>query len=262
MKFFDEEKLKDISLTNNNIYVLLDFDRTITSYDSLDTWAVAGMAADSGCNEQINNLYNIYRPIETDYSISYGEKYNAMEKWYSSCMDLYFKYNLSKYRLKEAVKSSNLVFRSGAKEFLKYTYANNIPVVILSAGIGSVIEEFLKEKECYFENIYLISNTFIYDENGNAFKLKNSLIHTMNKNIEGHLNGRWEKEFTKRKYKILFGDTIEDIYMISKEKKENSIKIAFLDKDLDNLSKYKENFDIVLTDKESSFDVAREIMKF
>ena len=84
----------------------------------------------------------------------------------------------------------------------------------------------------------------------------------MNKNIEGHLNGRWEKEFTKRKYKILFGDTIEDIYMISKEKKENSIKIAFLDKDLDNLSKYKENFDIVLTDKESSFDVAREIMKF
>lgn len=261
MEFLKEETLKNIKLTKENIYVLLDFDKTITSYESLDSWAVAGMAADKGCEVEVNNLYDKYRPIEMDYSISYEEKYKQMEIWYNSCMNLYYKYHLNKYKLHEAVKNSGLIFRKGAKEFLKYTYENNIPVIILSAGIGSVIKEFLKEKNCYYENIFLISNTFIYDEKGNAFKLENDLIHTMNKTVEGHLKGKRKEEFEKRPYKLLFGDTIEDINMTPKKDLEKTIKVGFLDEALENLSAYKENFDIVLTKENSSFDDARKILK-
>ena len=163
--------------------------------------------------------------------------------------------------MQEAVKNSDLIFRKGAKELLEYTYENNIPVIILSAGVGSVIKEFLKEKKCYFENIFLISNTFIYDEDGNAFKLENYLIHTMNKTVEGHLKGKRREEYEKRPYRLLFGDTIEDINMTPKKDLEKTIKVGFLDEALENLNKYQEKFDIVLTKEDATFDEARKIIK-
>ena len=261
MKFIKEERLKNIKLTKENMCVLLDFDKTLTSYESLDSWAVAGMAADEGCEAEVNKLYDKYRPIEMDYNISYEEKYKAMEEWYNSCMNLYYKYHLNKYKLQKAVKDSGLIFREGAKEFLEYTYENSIPVIILSAGIGSVIKEFLKEEKCYFENIFLISNTFLYDEDGNAFKLENYLIHTMNKTVEEHLKGKRKEEFEKRSYKLLFGDTIEDINMTPKKDLEKTIKVGFLDEALENLSAYQENFDIVLTKEDATFDKVRKIIK-
>ena len=261
MEFIKEDILKNIKLTKENMCVLLDFDKTLTSYESLDSWAVAGMAAEEGCEAEVNKLYDKYRPIEMDYNISYEEKYKAMEEWYNSCMNLYYKYHLNKYKLQKAVKDSGLIFREGAKEFLEYTYENSIPVIILSAGVGSVIKEFLKEEKCYFENIFLISNTFLYDEDGNAFKLENYLIHTMNKTVEGHLKGKRREEFEKRPYRLLFGDTIEDINMTPKKDLEKTIKVGFLDEALENLNKYQEKFDIVLTKEDATFDEARKIIK-
>ena len=224
MEYVNSKKVENIKLTKENMYVLLDFDKTITSYESLDSWAVAGMAADEGCEQEVNKLYDKYRPIEIDYNIAYEEKYKKMEEWYNLCMQLYYKYNLNREKLEKAVKNSDLKFRKGAKEFLEYTFKNNIPVIILSAGIGSVINEFLKENNCYFENVFLISNKFIYDEKGNAFKLENSLIHTMNKTVEGHLKEKRKEEFDKRPYRLLFGDTVEDIDMAPKKDLEKTIK--------------------------------------
>ena len=261
MEYINKEKIENIKLTKENMCVLIDFDKTITSNKSIDSWAVAGMAAEEGCEKEVNNLYDKYRPIEMDYNISYEEKYKQMEIWYNSCMNLYYKYHLNKEKLKEAVKNSGLIFRKGAKEFLEYTNDNNIPVVILSAGVGSVIKEFLKEKNCYFDNILLISNTFLYDEKGNAYGKEKSLIHTMNKTVEGHLVGMWKEEFNKRPYRLLFGDTLEDIDMAPNKDLEKTIKVGYLDEALENLSTYREKFDIVLTKEDATFDKAREIIK-
>ncbi len=261
MKYINKEKIENIKLTKENMCVLIDFDRTITSYESLDSWDVAGMAADEGCKQEVSNLYNKYRPIEIDYNISYEEKYRQMEIWYNSCMNLYYKYHLNEHKLKELMKNSGLVFRKGAREFLQYTFENDIPVIILSAGVGSVIKEFLKENKCLFDNIFLITNTFLYDENGNAFKLENPLIHTMNKTVEGHLKGKRKEEFNKRNYKLLFGDTVEDIDMTPKKELDQTIKVGFLDEEMENLSKYRENFDIVLTNEDATFDNVRKIIK-
>lgn len=251
------DKKIDINLTKENMCVLMDFDKTITNFNSLDSWAIAGMTAKEGCEQEINKLYEKYRPIEMDYSISYEEKNKQMEIWYNSCMNLYYKYKFNKEKLKDVVEIANLNFRKGAKEFLQYMYENKIPVVILSAGIGSVIKEFLNKENCFFDNILLISNNFIFDEDGNALKLENSLIHTMNKCINGKLKGMWKEEFKKREYRLLLGDTIEDIEMTDNTKK--TFKIAFLDK-LENIDVYKKEFDIILTGEDATFDEVRKII--
>ena len=259
MKYIKEEKIKDIKLNKGNMFILLDFDRTITTFDSLDSWGVTGVATSKECERKVDKLYEKYRPIETNYDIPYIEKYKEMDKWYNLCMNLFLKDKLNKNKIEEAVKTSRLIFKEGAKEFLEYTFKNKIPVVILSAGIGNIIEEFLKKNNCYFENIFLISNTFLFNDKNEAFKLKNSLIHTMNKNVEGHLTGKWKEEFIKRKYRLLIGDTIEDINMTLKTDIDKTIKIGLLDNQ-ENLEKYKEKFDIVLTDNDVSYNIIRKIL--
>ena len=261
MEYIKEERIKNIDLIKENVYVLIDFDRTITSYDSLDSWGVAGMAADEGCEEQVNKLYEKYRPIEMDYNISYEEKYKIMEEWYNACMNLYYKYHLNKYKLQEAVKNSGLRFRKGAKEFLEYTYENNIPVIILSAGIGNSIEQFLKDSNCLFnETMYIVSNFIEFDDNGKVTKFDNSkMIHTLNKTLNGHLPEEFIEKVKNKQYKILVGDLIEDIKMVNEKEEDTTLRIGILTKEMENeknLELYKERFDVVLTEKE---DLAKAI---
>ena len=77
-------------------------------------WGILALAALSGCQESLSDefqedqviaeakemdeLYAKYRPIEMDYSISKNDKEKYMKKWYEDCMDLYYKYNLTKQK--------------------------------------------------------------------------------------------------------------------------------------------------------------------
>ena len=84
MNYINEEKINKIKLSNNNFYVVIDFDKTITSYESEDSWDVTGRATNNiNCDKEIESLYKKYRPIELDYTITKEEKNAQMEKWYN-----------------------------------------------------------------------------------------------------------------------------------------------------------------------------------
>lgn len=244
---------KNLKLDGDNTYVVIDFDKTITSYESIDSWAasVNPSVVDSRLIEEMNKLYEKYRPIEIDYSISKEEKLKEMEIWYSECMNLYYKYNLTKEQIKKSIQRSKLEFRKGAKEFLQIMHDENIPVIIVSAGIGNTIKQFLKDNSCLFENMYIISNFIEFDENGKVKKFDNSkMIHTLNKTTKGHLTKEFEDKIKKRKYKILIGDLIEDIKMVDEKEKDTTLRIGILNKEMENeenLQLYQQNFDIVFT---------------
>lgn len=262
MKYINEEKINKIKLNNNNFYVVIDFDKTITSYESEDSWDVTGKATNNiNCDKEIEKLYKKYRPIELNYIISKQEKNTEMENWYNECMGVYYKYKLNKDLLKKALNESRIKFRKGAKEFLEYLNTNKIPTIILSAGIGNVIEEFLKSTNCNFKNIKIISNFIEFDKNNFMEKFDKPMIHTMNKNLEGNLPKEIENKINKLEYGILFGDLVEDTNMIDRNKTDNIIRIGFLNESHKNFEVYKEFFDIVLTNEESNFNIARKILK-
>ena len=49
--------------------------------------------------------------------------------------------------------------------------------------------------------------------------------------------------------------------MTPKKELDQTIKVGFLDEEMENLSKYRENFDIVLTNEDATFDNVRKIIK-
>lgn len=261
MKYVKQDKVNKIKLNKDNMYVVIDFDKTITATSSMDSWDVTGKNLSEEFNLNINKLYNKYRPIELDYKISKEEKNTSMENWYNAVMDLYFEYNLKKIDIEKSVKEKHFKFRKGAKEFLNYMYKNNIPVIIISAGIGNAIEKFLKENNCLHENITVISNFIEFDKNGNMKKFKNEMIHSLNKNIKHDLPNKVKEQIKNKQFILLVGDSIEDIKMVPNDQLKNTISVNFLNQKIEeNLEKATEIFDIVLTNEDANFDIARTLV--
>ena len=181
-----------------------------------------------------------------------------MEEWYEKCMDLYYEYHLTNDKLKKSIDNSNLILRKGVKDFLFKLYEENVPVIILSAGIGNVIEQFLKEQECYYENITVISNFIKFDENGNMIKFSDNMIHSLNKNIDKLGNLKVKEAIRTKTCRIGIGDLVEDMYMMGEYPADKLLKIGFLNKNIaENLEVYKKNFDIVLTKESNFYDIEK-----
>ena len=264
MKYITNNKSENLKINPNNSYLVIDFDKTITAKESLDSWAASANPDIVGTQivEEMDALCEKYEPIELSHTISKSEKEKHMEKWYGDCMNLYYKYGLTKENLIKSIKQSKLLFRKGAKEFLQKCFQNNIPVIILSAGIGNVIEQFLKENNCYFENMYIISNFIEFNTEGKMKKFNQAnMIHTLNKTMEGHLPKQILQKLQDKEYAILIGDLVEDEQMIEKNKWNKTLKIGILNKKIEeNLEVYQNHFDIVLTEEDATFEIIDKIV--
>ena len=56
MKYVKQEKLKVIRFNKNNMYVAIDFDRTITDTKSDDSWDATGKLLGKEFNNKLDDL--------------------------------------------------------------------------------------------------------------------------------------------------------------------------------------------------------------
>ena len=135
-------------------------------------------------------------------------------------------------------------FRDGAQEFLKTMNDKNIPIIIISAGIGNFIKEFLIQNNTLYDNIYIVAN-FIKFENGIAVGLSNNIIHSLNKNAIS-LPPEIKNIIQDKENIVLLGDGIDDIKMVSENKLDTTLKIGFLNENTEkDFNEYMKNFDVV-----------------
>ena len=253
-----EHTLEKISTwTKDSIYILADFDHTITSKESTTSWGILeniSIMPDEYKTERIK-LLKQYGPIEIDETISSDKRKTAMNNWWSKHLELFVKYHLSEETIiKEASKPNIMTLRHGAKSFLEKLHQQNIPLIIISAGIGDLIEAFLKSNNCYYDNIHIISN-YLDFKDGIAVGVKSTLIHSQNKN-EISISPEIKKYISNRSHIILLGDNTGDVNMTSDP---TALKIGFLEEKItENRPYYEEAFDIVCTN--TGYDELLEIL--
>lgn len=234
-------------------YVLMDFDRTLTTQDSTISW---GVIEDSplvhpNLRFECKELYSPYREIEIDPTIEHDIKFKHMEEWVRRAVNIYNNYSLSEEIIRRTLENYNTInLRRDSKSFLERMKQLEIPVIITSAGAGMVIEDFLQSQGCNYDNIEILSNFFTLN-NGIINGVRPPVIHSLNKNeldyssfIEGRNIG------------ILFGDQVEDIKTAQGRK---VTKVGFCDTNTFELNKYNNVFDITLTDC-SGFDNVGNIL--
>lgn len=236
--------------TNETIHILTDFDYTITSQSSITSWHILAQSnlMPASYVEERQKLYEFYRPLELDETLSLEEKNQYMSDWWEKHMNLLIKYKVTEDIINEAVKNPKIFkFRPGAKKFLKLCEKKKIPVIIISAGIGNFIEQFLINNNCNYDNIYIVSN-FLEFKNNVVTGMKETIIHSLNKN-EAALSNEIKEVIKNRQNIILLGDNTQDVKMARDESRENALKIGFLDEKVEeNKPYYEKYFDIICTD--------------
>ncbi len=246
---------------DDSIYVLTDFDRTITKGSSNTSWSIISKSSmvPKEYVEERQKLYDYYRPIELNESMPYEERNRLMSEWWNKHISLFVKYKMSEEVINNAAKDFRVMsFRDGAKEMLKSFYERGIPVIIISAGIGNFIKEFLVENDSYYSNIFIVSN-FIKFEDGIAVGVQDNVTHSLNKN-EVALTDDIKGLLKNRKNVILLGDSLSDIRMVSKENKDNALKIGFLEEYVEeNMKYFLKEYDIVCTDNTTFYELWEKI---
>lgn len=246
---------------DNSIYVLTDFDRTITSADSYVSWDILSKnnLVSSDYITEVKKLYNYYRPIEINENLSSCFRSKYMIDWWNEEIKLFIKYGLSEDIINETSCNMDLIsFRDGGKEFLKNMKDRNIPVIIISAGIGNFIEKFLEYNNCYYDNIYVLSNFLKFNEK-RIVGFNGEVIHSLNKNVVS-LPNNIKDLISLRNNIILMGDNVADVNMAKYNDRYNALKIGFLEENVDsNKNVFLDNFDVVCTNNTSFEELSKKI---
>lgn len=265
MIIYKNDVLNKIKNWNDeSIHILADFDKTITSGNSDASWGILSKSC-LVCKEYVKerqDMYDKYRPIELDENLDYNTKNDLMSEWWDKHINLLIKYKLSEDIINDAAKNLRVMsFREGGKEFLEDMKNRNIPIIIISAGIGNFIEQFLITNNCNFDNIYIVSN-FISFENGIAAGISENVIHSLNKN-EVAIPSNVKEVIKNRQNIILLGDSISDVRMVENRDNNNVLKIGFLEEKIEeNMKYYEEQFDIVCIDNTSFIELFDKVKIF
>lgn len=249
----NQEKLDNFK--KESFYIITDFDRTLTTKESEPSIGIVPRYLGGKCLEERMKIFNYYRPLELDYTLDVIEKQKIMKEWANKSFTLVSKY-ITEDNIDKAIENANMHLRKGAKEFLLKMNSMNIPVIIMSSGVGNIVKAFLEKEKCLFDNIKIVSNFYEFKNGETYIDLKN-IMATVNKEYK-KIPEDIRNEIEQKENTLLFGDLIEDIKMANEEKLSNTITFGFLDANVEqNLETYKNNFDIVLTDNNNFNDVIK-----
>ncbi len=267
------EKLKEqISKEGvEKLHVLADFDRTLTYAFArgekvpsiISILRSSGKYLGEDYAKKALALYEKYHSIEIDPKIPFEEKKKAMYEWWKTHFDLVIRSGLNRNHLDEVVASGKMKFRQGALEFFDFLHKHKIPLIIMSAsGLGgSVIAALLEKENRLYRNIYIISNSLVWDKNGKAIDIKKPIIHCLNKDETILKNFPCYKTIKQRKNVLLLGDNLEDVKMIKGFDYDNLIKIGFINEDVEkNLKYYSKVYDALIIN-DFSMDYINKILK-
>jgi len=266
------EKMKKANVGDGaeKLHVLADFDKTLTrafingkSIVSLISILRDGSYLTPDYAAEAHALYNKYHPMEIDPSILAVEKKKLMHEWWSAHFKLLIESGLKKRDLKKAVESGKIELREGFGDFVEILRANDIPLVILSSsGLGvDGISMYLEKEGEMHDNIYIASNSFKWDKNGNAIGVKEPIIHSFNKFAPAIKNFPFYSKIKNRKNVILLGDSVEDADMVQGFDYDNLIKIGFLSENIeDNIERYKKAYDVIILN-DGSMEYINELVK-
>lgn len=253
----DDARLKVVAIKEggfDNLHIVSDFDRTLTPHrvngektsTSFAQFRNGGYLGE-GYVAKAEALYDHYRPIEIDDSISFEDRNQHMKEWFRLHMELLVEQGVTRDILEDIVSKGRLRLRDGVELFLERLKAADVPVLLLSAGVGDLITTFLTEKKLLTPNVHVISNFFEFDDRGAAVAVKGDSIAPTNKDESGVSDSEYGAEVDARNNVILLGDNLDDIKMVHGLEHDVVLSIGFLNENEDELrDRYREVFDIVI----------------
>jgi cytosolic 5'-nucleotidase 3 len=265
---FEKKKGLFIETGKENFHVISDFDQTLTKSfvnnkkaQSSYAWVRKQQYLDPEYSKQAYLLYGKYHAFEISNDISQEEKTSKMHEWWEKHLQLFIKYGLNKDIIEKTIKENKINLRNNSKNFIKSLEEHNIPLLILSAGLGDVIKGFLENANMMNNKVHVISNFLEFNKEGKTIGYKSKIIHTFNKNESTIKNTSYYGEIKERKNVLLLGDNLGDLGMSEGIDHDAIIRIGFLNENEEELlEQFKDNFDVVILN-DGPMDFVNELVK-
>ncbi|XP_062604732.1 7-methylguanosine phosphate-specific 5'-nucleotidase A-like isoform X1 [Saccostrea cucullata] len=254
---------------HDKLQVVADFDRTLSKYthrgqicSTCHNVLEEGHVLPDFYKEEARALRDHYFPIETNPQLTMEEKIPIMVEWWTKAHDLLAKCNINKDDVRQMVENSTAKLRDGCTWFFDQLHANEIPLLIFSAGIGDVIIEVIKHQATLHDNMKVVSNYLEYDAQGQMTGFQDDLIHVFNKNEGAIHDSDYFQNLEHRNNIVLIGDSIGDLHMADGAVGvKNKLTVGFLNvKVEESLELYMRRYDIVILEDET-LDVVNAILR-
>ena len=242
------------------IHAVFDFDRTLTvkkpgSQDEVTTWHILQAHLPEEGRLKYQKLFEKYRTLELSGDMT---QQDAVD-WWSAILDLFVEHRIDLAEVEEDFLDKASI-RPGTLELFKLFADNNIPTIILSAGIREVIDIWCRKYN--IKPSLVISTALVLDENNRIIGWgQDTLVHILNKSEATHaelLNIQ-----SRRPKAFLVGDSLDDAAMASG--KQDIIRTRILDPRADEIvsvseeQKTLEKFDALI--KSGSLQPLHELVE-
>jgi cytosolic 5'-nucleotidase 3 len=252
-KKFELKKEKLIFDGAKKLHLVSDFDKTLSkAFDrnnqmhSIIAQIREGKYLSEGYTKKAYELHAKYYPIEVNNTMPIEEKNQKMNEWWGTHINFIAANGMNK-KIVNDIAENKIILRKGTIEFFKMLKTKKIPLLILSAALGDVIEKLMKINKVNYKEIHIISNFFNFDKKGIVTGYKGKIVHSLNKNEFEIQNTSFYKKIKERKNIILLGDSIDDLKMVEGTKYDEIIKIGFLNENIkEHINEYKKAYDVVI----------------
>ncbi|RCN51317.1 HAD hydrolase, family IE [Ancylostoma caninum] len=204
---------------------------------------------------EVNAVNAKYVAIEYDPHLTKEEKMPYMVEWWTKAHENYITYGIHRDDIERIVEEVSIRLRDGAGAMMKHLEAAEIPMLLFSAGIGNVIEAFLRHQLGSIpENIHIISNMLSFDEKGRVNACSEPLIHVFCKDstVIPH-DAPFFNDIAHRGNVLLLGDSLGDLHMdVGVDHSGTVLRIGYLNSNAEKLLElYLDGFDVVLVEDQT-----------
>lgn len=242
------------------LQVISDYDKTITKQhingkNQLNAYEVLRRcpSVPKSVVTYLIEITNKYSMLDKDPSLSSEERIRYMSEWWNKTIEAYKGLNITQEEIDKICLEIGPSLRDKAKEFFEILTKKEVPVLLISAGLGEVLESLLRNSGIVGSNIEVLANYLKRDNEGKIIGYKSDPIHTVNKNHFDLRKTQHYNKITDRTNLFILGDHLGDADMGAQlDHVDNVLKIGFFYGEAEAvLPNWLNAFDIILKDDQT-----------
>ena len=236
----------------SDLLVITDFDATVTTGDS----------------EQCHDLMGASQLMSDDFRKEFAPLLDWTTdtnidgvKWWDTAHALVVKHGMPRRNMiPRLVRDARMVPRPGVLELLAELEELNVPVLIVSAGVSDIIEEFLRQHGALSENVTVCSNRLNYAADSAPSSVSpDPPITSFTKAYAYSSSSAFFRQHAARKSLIVLGDSVTDVDASINVPHDVSLSVGFLNSRPD-ATKHSAAFDCVVHGDRGSLAPVAELL--
>jgi len=240
------------SCKSSDLIVITDFDATLTSGDS------------EQCHDLMGSSSLLSAEFRAEFAPLLDWASNAAidgVEWWDRAHSFMIKHAQPPRQLiPRLVREAKMTPRPGALELLKRLETLGVPVLIVSAGVSDVIEEFLRQHGALSENVTICSNRLNYAADSAPKSVSpDPPITSFTKQYAYQSASSFFNDHSTRRSIVQLGDSLTDVDPAKKVPCDRLISIGFLNDRRDE-SAHTATFDAVVRGNQGSLAPVTQLL--